>query len=78
MLVDVVVEGPRPRREKGGLLAGGLGASSRLRDMLNIMCEERRAKFYVPKKRFMGDDGSMIVYTGLVMVKAGVTTPLAK
>jgi len=38
------------------------------------------AKFYVPKKRFMGDNGSMIAYAGLVLVKAGVTvtTSLAK
>jgi tRNA A37 threonylcarbamoyltransferase TsaD len=28
--------------------------------------------------RFMGDNGSMIAYTGLVMLKAGVTTPLAE
>ena len=35
------------------------------------------AKFYVPKKRFMGDNGSMIG-KGLVMLKAGVTPPLAE
>mgnify|MGYP000163523266 CR=1 FL=1 len=26
----------------------------------------------------MGDNGSMIAYTGLVMVKSGFTTPLAE
>ena len=36
------------------------------------------AKFYVPEMRFMGDTGSMIAYTGPVMLKAGVTTPLAE
>jgi len=34
--------------------------------MLKIICEERGAKFYVPEKRFMGDNGSMIAYTGLI------------
>ncbi|HOO53881.1 MAG TPA: hypothetical protein PLM24_02820 [Methanothrix sp.] len=46
--------------------------------MLKIICEERGAKFYVPEKRFMGDNGSMIAYTGLIMMKSGVTTPLVE
>ncbi|WNY24677.1 bifunctional N(6)-L-threonylcarbamoyladenine synthase/serine/threonine protein kinase [Methanolapillus millepedarum] len=53
------------------LLAGGVGANSRLREMLSQMCQERGAKFYVPEKRFMGDNGAMIAYTGLLMYKAG-------
>jgi len=46
--------------------------------MLQIMCEERGARFFVPEKRLMGDNGTMIARTGLVMLKAGVTTPLAE
>jgi Kae1-associated kinase Bud32 len=53
------------------LLAGGVGANSRLREMLDDMCCARGAKFYVPEKRFMGDNGAMIAYTGLLMFKAG-------
>jgi len=53
------------------LLAGGVGANSRLREMLNDMCRARGAKFYVPEKKFMGDNGAMIAYTGLLMFKAG-------
>ena len=53
------------------LLAGGVGANSRLREMLDDMCRARGAKFYVPEKRFMGDNGAMIAYTGLLMFKAG-------
>ncbi len=34
--------------------------------MLKIICEERGAKFYVPQKRFMGDNGSTIAYIGLI------------
>lgn len=52
------------------LLAGGVGANTRLREMLEIMCESRGAKFYVPEKRFMGDNGAMIAYTGLLMYLA--------
>lgn len=53
------------------LLAGGVGANSRLREMLDRMCKDRGAQFYVPEKRFMGDNGAMIAYTGLLMFKAG-------
>ena len=55
------------------LLAGGVGANSRLREMLDDMCRARGAKFYVPEKKYMGDNGAMIAYTGLLMFKAGDT-----
>ena len=46
--------------------------------MLGIMCEERGAKFFLPSRKFMGDNGSMIAYTGLIMLKSGATTPLTQ
>ncbi len=55
------------------LLAGGVGANMRLREMLDIMCNERGALFYVPERRFMGDNGSMIAYLGLLMYDSGNT-----
>ena len=55
------------------LLGGGVGANSRIRAMLEKMCDERGAKFYAPEKKFMGDNGAMIAYTGLLMLKAGDT-----
>ncbi|MBZ3936067.1 bifunctional N(6)-L-threonylcarbamoyladenine synthase/serine/threonine protein kinase [Methanimicrococcus blatticola] len=55
------------------LLAGGVGANSRIREMLEKMCADRGAKFFVPEKKFMGDNGAMIAYTGLLMFKAGDT-----
>ncbi len=58
------------------LIAGGVGANSRLREMLEIMCEDRGAKFYAPPKELMGDNGAMIAYTGLLMYKHGVETPV--
>ena len=58
------------------LLVGGVGANSRLQEMLRIMCEDRGAKFYAPPKELMGDNGAMIAYTGLLMYKHGHTTPI--
>ncbi|HNT72187.1 MAG: bifunctional N(6)-L-threonylcarbamoyladenine synthase/serine/threonine protein kinase [Methanothrix sp.] len=78
MLVEVSERALAHAEKNEVLLVGGVGANSRLREMLQIMCEERGARFFVPEKRFMGDNGSMIAYTGLVMLKAGVTTPLAE
>ena len=58
------------------LLAGGVGANKRLQQMLEIMCRDRGARFYVPEARYLKDNGSMIAYLGLIMYKHGDITPL--
>ena len=58
------------------LLVGGVGANERLQEMLKVMCEDRGAKFYAPPKELMGDNGAMIAYTGLLMYKHGLSTPI--
>jgi universal protein Kae1 len=60
------------------LLAGGVGANRRLQQMLQTMCEDRDGRFYVPEKKFLGDNGTMIAYLGLLMLNSGNTTPLDK
>lgn len=76
MVVEVAERALAHTGKKEVLLAGGVGANTRLREMLNDMCEARDAKFYVPEKRFMGDNGTMIAYTGLLMYKSGNTLSL--
>ncbi|HJJ89461.1 MAG TPA: bifunctional N(6)-L-threonylcarbamoyladenine synthase/serine/threonine protein kinase [Methanocorpusculum sp.] len=58
------------------ILVGGVGANMRLQEMLQIMCDERGAKFMAPSHVYMGDNGAMIAYTGKVMLEAGITTPI--
>ncbi len=58
------------------LLVGGVGANSRLQEMLKTMCEDRNARFYAPPKELMGDNGAMIAYTGLLMYTHGYETPV--
>jgi N6-L-threonylcarbamoyladenine synthase/protein kinase Bud32 len=58
------------------LLVGGVGANSRLQEMLQIMCEERGAQFYVPEHKYLGDNGAMIAYTGKLMLESGQSLPI--
>jgi len=74
MLVEVTERAVAHTGKKEVLLAGGVGANMRLREMLGIMCEDRGIEFYVPEKQFMGDNGAMIAYLGLLMFKAGYRT----
>lgn len=77
MLVEVTERAVAHTGKKEVLLAGGVGANTRLQEMLRIMCEDRGGDFYVPEKRFLGDNGAMIAYLGLLMYKAGYITPIA-
>lgn len=76
MLVEVTERAMAHAEKKEAMLVGGVGANERLGEMLKIMCEERGARFFLPPRKFMGDNGSMIAYTGLIMLKSGVTTPM--
>jgi N6-L-threonylcarbamoyladenine synthase len=58
------------------LLVGGVGANSRLAEMLKVMCGERKARFYSPRNELMGDNGAMIAYLGLLMFEHGYETKL--
>jgi len=53
------------------LLTGGIAASPRLREMCEIMCNERGDKFYVPPFDLCRDNGAMIAYHGLIEYKSG-------
>lgn len=77
MLVEVTERAMAHAEKKEAMLVGGVGANKRLAEMLTIMCEERGARFFLPPRKFMGDNGSMIAYTGLIMYKSGNVTPLA-
>jgi tRNA A37 threonylcarbamoyltransferase TsaD len=76
MLVEVTERALAHTGKSEVLLAGGVGANMRLREMLDVMCDDRGARFYVPERRFMGDNGAMIAYTGLLMFKSGTTTTI--
>jgi N6-L-threonylcarbamoyladenine synthase/protein kinase Bud32 len=57
------------------LLVGGVGANSRLQEMLSQMCNDRGAVLFVPEHRYLGDNGAMIAYTGRIMLESGYFVP---
>ena len=58
------------------LLVGGVGANRRLQGMLSTMCRDRGAAFFVPEKKYLGDNGAMIAYTGRLMLEQGLSLPV--
>jgi len=60
------------------VLGGGVGCNTRLQQMCVQMCEDRDAICKWPANEFLVDNGAMIAWTGLVMHKGGLSTPIAK
>jgi len=69
MLVEVSERALAHLGKKELLLGGGVGCNKRLQEMCKIMCDERGAKFFVPKNSLLVDNGAMIAYLGEIMFK---------
>ncbi|UCD13942.1 MAG: bifunctional N(6)-L-threonylcarbamoyladenine synthase/serine/threonine protein kinase [Thermoplasmatales archaeon] len=54
------------------LLGGGVASNTRLREMVNIMAQEREASFFVPSQRLCLDNGAMIAWLGFLMYENGI------
>ena len=54
------------------LLGGGVSCNKRLQEMCKIMCKERNAKFFVPERQFLVDNGLMIAWLGILMKKNAI------
>jgi len=71
MLTEVTERALAHTGKEEVLLVGGVAANKRLQKMMQIMCEERGAKFYVVPKRYSGDNGVMIAWAGLLAYRSG-------
>ncbi|HLF16179.1 MAG TPA: bifunctional N(6)-L-threonylcarbamoyladenine synthase/serine/threonine protein kinase [Candidatus Thermoplasmatota archaeon] len=58
------------------VLGGGVACNARLQEMARTMCEERGAAFFCPPRPVLVDNGAMIAWLGLRMLRAGVTMSL--
>ena len=66
MLVEVSERAMAHCSKKELVLGGGVGCNARLQEMCRIMCGERDARFYVPEKEFLLDNGAMIAWQGIL------------
>ena len=76
MLVEVTERAMAHIGRDEVLLGGGVAANTRLREMTEIMAEERGAVAHAPPRSLCVDNGAMIAVLGLMMLDAGATTPL--
>ena len=71
-LVEAAERALAHTEKKELLLGGGVGCNARLQEMCKLMCEERGAKFFVPERSLLVDNGAMIAYLGEIMFNAGI------
>ena len=70
MLTEVTERALANCGKKEVVLIGGVAANKRLREMLTIMCSERKAKFYSVPLQYSGDHGAMIAYQGILQYQS--------
>jgi N6-L-threonylcarbamoyladenine synthase/protein kinase Bud32 len=70
MLAEVAERAMAHVNKKEALLIGGVAANKRLIEMLNTMCNERKAKFYFVPIKYSGDQAAMIAWTGILQYKS--------
>ena len=71
MLTEVTERAMAHCNKKEVVIIGGVAANKRLATMLDIMCKERNAKFFVVPLKYSGDQGAMIAWQGLLEYQAG-------
>ncbi len=69
MLTEVTERALAHTDKKEVLLVGGVAANRRLQEMMNQMCRDRSADFFVVPSEYSGDQGVMIAWAGLLLAK---------
>ena len=72
MLVEAAERALAHTGKKELLLGGGVACNSRLKEMCEIMCKERKAKFFCPENSLLVDNPGMIAYLGEIMFNKGI------
>jgi tRNA A37 threonylcarbamoyltransferase TsaD len=71
MLTEVTERAMAHTEKDEVLITGGVAANKRFCEMLETMSQERDAKFYKCPMEYAGDNGTMIAWTGAIMLKSG-------
>lgn len=69
MLVETSERALAHTGKKELLIGGGVGCNARLQEMCRKMCEDRGCEFFAPEKGLLVDNGAMIGYLGLRMLR---------
>jgi len=76
MTAEVAERALAHTEKKEVLLVGGVAANRRLQEIMRAMAGEHGASFHVVPMRYAVDNGVMIAWTGLLMYRSEMTTPL--
>ena len=80
-IVDVLVKKSIAALKQTGLkrlvVAGGVGANSRLRDMLNAECAKRQCRVHYPELSLCTDNGAMIALAAAMRLQRGIAATQA-
>jgi N6-L-threonylcarbamoyladenine synthase len=76
MLTEVTERAMAHTEKQEVLLGGGVASNKRLREMVQIMAQDRGARFFVPSRDVCIDNGAMIAWLGLLMYNSGVRMSL--
>jgi len=73
-IVEALERAMAQENSSEALLTGGVAMNSRLREMVEKMCEQRGAEAYFPPAEYCMDNGVMIAHQGMLELKSGRTT----
>ncbi|OAJ43051.1 tRNA N6-adenosine threonylcarbamoyltransferase [Batrachochytrium dendrobatidis JEL423] len=76
MLVEITERAMAHIGSQEVLIVGGVGCNARLQQMMESMTKDRGGHLFATDERFCIDNGLMIAQAGVLMYKAGYTTPL--
>src|SRR3989344_5823699 len=71
MLAEVVERALAHTQKRECVVIGGVAANRRLLEMLNIMCNERKARFFAVPLKYAGDNAVNIAWQGILEFKRG-------
>lgn len=78
MLAEAVERSLAYTGKKELLLTGGVAANKILQRKLEDVARLHDAKFYVVESPYTGDNGPQIAWTGVLALRAGLTTPISE
>jgi tRNA A37 threonylcarbamoyltransferase TsaD len=72
MLIEAAERAMAHLKKDELLLGGGVACNSRLREMAEIMCQERKARLFCPPAGLLQDNGAMIAFQGVLQIKEAI------